>query len=379
VTFVARKTAPLFVVLAISAPAFAQPCAALRVRNPDGNYIIPGVKGGIRYAGHLALDAYVQRSADRRPSVVVIHGGAWSSGSRVAHVGQLLEVLTLAGYNWFAVDYRLGGLKRFEESLADIRGSLAWIRCRSRELNIDPERLILLGEDSGAQLSALLATERTPGVIGAALVGGFYDLTATPGMATGDDAALLTRASPSAHVVAKMPPLLVVHGSADGESPIEHAQRYCRAVAQAEGRCRLLEVDGASHRSENWWPTQWGYKREIVMWLSTLAPIPRGGCIHPTGAQAGSGGHSRAWRWLGGWRQGDVCHAALRTTRSRTAGVVFNRLSTHACIDAPGAARRSATGDPVRPSRTCSLQYRSGADRPHRRVRERAHGDADRG
>jgi acetyl esterase len=283
VTFVARKTAPLFVVLAISAPAFAQPCAALRVRNPGGNYIIPGVKGGIRYAGDLALDAYVQRSADRRPSVVVIHGGAWSSGSRVAHVGQLLEALTLAGYNWFAVDYRLGGLKRFEESLADIRGSLAWIRCRSRELNIDPERLILLGEDSGAQLSALLATEHMPGVIGAALVGGFYDLTATPDMATGNDAALLTRASPSAHVVPNMPPLLVVHGSADGESPIEHAQRYCRAVAQAEGRCRLLAVDGASHRSENWWPTQWGYKREIVMWLSTLAPIPPGGHQPHTG------------------------------------------------------------------------------------------------
>src|SRR4029453_2571548 len=249
----------------------------LGVRNPDGNYIIPGVKGDVRYAGDLALDAYVQRSADRRPSVVVIHGGAWSSGSRVAHVGQLLEVLTRAGYNWFAVDYRRGGLRLFEEPLADIRASLAWIRCRSRELNIDPERLILLGEDTGARLAALPAAERIPGVIGAALVGGFYDLTAIPDAAKENDAALLTRASPTAHVVPKMPPLLVVHGSADGEAPIGHAQRYCRAVAQAEGRCRLLEVEGASHRSENWWPTQWDYKREIVMWLSTLVPIPSGG------------------------------------------------------------------------------------------------------
>jgi alpha-L-fucosidase 2 len=277
VSLAARQIVPLLVALAVNTPAFAQPCPALHVRNPDGNYIIPGVRGDIRYAGDLALDAYVQQSADRRPSVVVIHGGTWSSGSRVAHVGQILEMLTQAGYNWFSVDYRLGGLKRFEESLADNRASLAWIRCRSRELGIDPERLILLGEDSGAQLVAMLAAQRIPGVIGAVLVGGFYDLTETPGMTTENDGALLMRASPTTHVAPKMPPLLLVHGSADGEAPIEQAQRYCRAVVQAEGHCRLLEVEGASHRSENWWPSQWDYKREVVAWLSALAPVPSGG------------------------------------------------------------------------------------------------------
>ena len=145
------------------------------------------------------------------------------------------------------------------------------------ELGIDPARLILLGEDSGAQLVAMLAAQRIPGVIGAVLVGGFYDLTATPGTTEENDVALLARASPTTHVVSKMPPLLLVHGSADGEAPIEQAQRYCRAVVQAEGHCRLLEVEGASHRSENWWPSQWDYKREIVTWLSTLAPVPSGG------------------------------------------------------------------------------------------------------
>jgi alpha-L-fucosidase 2 len=276
VTMVTRAVVAIVVLLAVATPAAAQSCAALQIRNPDGNYIVPGVKGDIRYAGDLALDGYVQPGGDRRPSVVVIHGGSWSSGSRVAHVGQILETLTQAGYNWFSVDYRLGGLQRYEDSFADIRGSLAFIRCHSRELGIDPERVILLGEDSGAQLAALLAAERLPGVVGAVLVGGFYDLTSAAGIAKENDAALLTRASPTMHVVPKMPPLLAVHGGADGEAPIEGARRYCHAVTQAEGRCRLLEVEGASHRSENWWPTQWNYKREIVTWLSALAAIPSG-------------------------------------------------------------------------------------------------------
>ena len=276
VTSVTRAIGPAAIALALTTPAFAEPCPLLHVRNPDGNYIVPGVKGDIPYSGDRALDAYVQQGPGRRPAVVVIHGGTWSSGSRVAHVGQLLDVLTQAGYHWFSVDYRLGGLPRFEEALADLRAALAFIRCRASELGIDPNRLVLLGEDSGAHLAALLAVERPPGVIGAVLVGGFYDLTTTPGVSKGLDAALLARASLATRVVPAMPPFLVVHGSADGEAPIDQARRYCDAVVRSEGRCRLLEVEGASHRSENWWPSQWAYKREMVSWLSALAPLPPG-------------------------------------------------------------------------------------------------------
>ena len=70
-----------------------------------------------------------------------------------------------------------------------------------------------------------------------------------------------------------MPPLLVVHGGADTEAPAEHARRYCSQIAG--GRCRFVEVAGASHRSENWWPSQWSYKREMVEWLASLAPAQK--------------------------------------------------------------------------------------------------------
>jgi alpha-L-fucosidase 2 len=46
-----------------------------------------------------------------------------------------------------------------------------------------------------------------------------------------------------------------------------------------------VEVAGASHRSENWWPSQWGYKDDLVGWLSTLtgngslAYQPRSGAV----------------------------------------------------------------------------------------------------
>jgi alpha-L-fucosidase 2 len=257
-------------VFAFSAPAGAQPCPALHIRNPPGNYIVPGTKGDIRYSGDLALDAYVQRESRGRPSVLVIHGGGWSTGSRIAHVGQILEVLTRAGYNWFSLDYRLGGLAKFEDSVADVRAAVAFIRCHAQELRVDADKLVLLGEDAGAQLAAVLAGEQPRGVVGAILIGGFYDLAELPELSKDVDPDVLARASPLTRAAMPAVPLLVIHGRADSESPIEAARRYCGRIMQARGFCELVDVAGASHRSENWWPNQWHYKQSLVAWIGKV-------------------------------------------------------------------------------------------------------------
>jgi acetyl esterase len=261
--------------LVLAAPAAAptppQSCAPLQVRNPDGNYVVPGVQGDIPYTDGLALDAYVQQDGGRRLSVVVVHGGAWRSGSRSAHVGQILELLTHAGYNWFSVDYRLRDLDGYRESLADLRAALAFIRCRAADFGVDPSQLVLLGEDSGAHLAAMLTAERPAGVAGAILLGGFYDLPAVPALAKRLPGELLAAASPAAP---RALPVLVVHGGADSEVPIDNAREYCSRVTAAGGKCQFVDVPGASHRAENWWPSQWGYKREIASWLTALSSAP---------------------------------------------------------------------------------------------------------
>ena len=63
------------VLLTIAAPATAQPCPPIQVRNPAGNYIVPGVQGDIPYSGNLALDAYVQQGSTRPPSIffLILH------------------------------------------------------------------------------------------------------------------------------------------------------------------------------------------------------------------------------------------------------------------------------------------------------------------
>jgi len=255
--------------LSISSSAF---CPPVRVRNPEGNYIIPGVQGDIVYRRvdgvELSLDAYAQKKGPRRPAVMIIHGGGWISGSRIAYVGQLLEVLTRAGYNWFSVDYRLGPLQQYADALDDLRAALAFIRCNADRFRIDAEKIAIVGEDAGAHLAALLAAERPPGVKASVLIGGFYDLRdLAPFKSTVAEGALV-QASPILRVSSGMPDVLVIHGAEDREVPPEQAARFCQAISRTGGRCDYLAVQGAIHRMENWRPEQWGYKARMVEWLN---------------------------------------------------------------------------------------------------------------
>ncbi|HZN11778.1 MAG TPA: alpha/beta hydrolase fold domain-containing protein [Blastocatellia bacterium] len=225
-------------------------CLPLQVGNPEGNYIVPGAQGAIVYrrveGRALALDAYVQRRGSRRPAVLVIHGGGGGvrpAGSRAAFIGQFLEMLTRAGYNWFAIDYRMGGPA---ESLDDARAALDFVRCHAAEFRIDPGRIAVLGEDTGARLAGMLAGGRPEGVHAAVLVGGVYEGAAESGA----------------------PATLVVHGAADSEVPPALAEGYCAALRGAGRRCDYLAVEGAIHRPENWRPEQWGYKARVIEWLN---------------------------------------------------------------------------------------------------------------
>lgn len=262
-----------FVLLLILQPTatLAAECPPLRVGNPEGNYIVPGVRGEIVYrrinGQALALDAYVQQRGAQRPAVVVIHGGAWTSGSRVAHIGQLLETLTRAGFNWFAVDYRLGGLARYDEALDDLRAALQFIHCHAAEFRIDPARIALLGEDAGAQLAALLAAERPVGVQAVALIGGLYDLRESASRTSNISDLKLAEASPLTRIGDAQPATLIIHGAADREAPPQQARAYCEALRELGNPCDYHAVEGALHRSENWLPTQWGYKEVLTRWL----------------------------------------------------------------------------------------------------------------
>jgi acetyl esterase len=248
--------AALMLLASLAAPPTAEGACQPLEEQRSTNYIIPGVREFVfaRPAGgtSLALDVFTQPGQEIPPTVVVIHGGGWTSGSREAHIGQLLELLTQSGYSWVSVDYRLNGPARIDEAVADVAAAIEFVRCHATRLRLDPQRLALLGEDAGAEIARRVPA--TVPVTAAVLIGGTYDEPL---------------ASP-VRVASRL-----VHGGADSEVPAARARAVCdatRAAAVADERstaprCDLDLIDGASHRSENWWPSQWGYKARMTAWL----------------------------------------------------------------------------------------------------------------
>ncbi len=140
------------------------------VANQDDEYA-PAVPkptlSEVAYGPHErnVLDFWRAQAQGPTPLVLVIHGGAWKSGSkervqRFADVQKLLD----AGISVASIDYRfirhgvIAGLQPpVQAPLHDAARALQFLRSKAAEYNIDPNRIGLAGGSAGACSSLWLA------------------------------------------------------------------------------------------------------------------------------------------------------------------------------------------------------------------------------
>jgi alpha-L-fucosidase 2 len=214
----------------------------------------------------------------------VVHGGGWEAGDKVTYVTPLFEPLSRAGVAWFSIDYRLTPAVTHQDQLADVRRAIAFIRSQHARFNIDPARIVLIGESASGQMAALLATEDAS-LAGVISFYGVYDL---PAMVTDtaprsllvrlfqrhtldeESQKVLREFSPLYKAHRGMPPLLLINGT--GERLWTQAQAFARRLSELGARHQLIALDGAPHGLENWeghaeWVT---YKQQMVEWLRKI-------------------------------------------------------------------------------------------------------------
>lgn len=111
-------------------------------------------RGGVA----LLADLYRPRGRERAPALVAIHGGGWQLGDRqfYTHWG---HYLAKHGYAVFAIDYRLmkPGFSPWPGVVGDCKEAVRYVRANAGELDLDPERIGLIGNSAGAHLAALVA------------------------------------------------------------------------------------------------------------------------------------------------------------------------------------------------------------------------------
>lgn len=106
----------------------------------------------------LRVRIYRPHIAGVLPAFLYIHGGGWVIGGdldiydplcdRLANEGRCLVV---------SVGYRLAPENRYPIPLMDCAAAAAWIVDSAEELGVDPDRLAVGGDSSGANLAASLA------------------------------------------------------------------------------------------------------------------------------------------------------------------------------------------------------------------------------
>ncbi len=244
----------------------------------------------------LKMDAHIPSGRGPFPAAILVHGGGWISGDRHTTLKPLFEPLTKAGFAWFSIDYRLASdVTMFGAAIQDVQTAVSHVRSHASDYRIDPDQIVLIGESAGGHLvemAALRGTKDTP----VAAVVAFYAPSDLAELARTSRAvpenlrralqsnwsdfvvAAVKLLSPIEHVSAGMPPLLLVHGTADRLVPPSQSARMCEAARAAGGSCDLVEIKGAGHGLRWWGPRDTAdYQRFMFMWLQTHLHAYQGG------------------------------------------------------------------------------------------------------
>jgi acetyl esterase/lipase len=99
----------------------------------------------------LTLDYYQSPVEEKRPCIVVVHGGSWAAGDS-RQLPELNSELVKAGYQVAAINYRLAPDYKFPVPLEDLRCAIQFLQARSDQYLIDTSNFVLLGRSAGGQI-----------------------------------------------------------------------------------------------------------------------------------------------------------------------------------------------------------------------------------
>lgn len=91
-----------------------------------------------------------------RPSILIIHGGGWSAGSKNDMVYRTLMIdYAMKGYVVANMNYRLIQEAEPPACIEDVRCAIRWMKANAAKLGIDPDRIGTFGHSAGGHLSLM--------------------------------------------------------------------------------------------------------------------------------------------------------------------------------------------------------------------------------
>ncbi len=205
------------------------------------------------------------------PVVINIHGGGWNHGVKESQTG--FSTFFKAGFAVANIEYRLTGQSTAPAAVEDTRCALIYLIKHAKELNIDIDKIVIMGGSAGGHLAlmgGLLGNDHRfdgncPGVenIKVAAIIDKYGITDVWDWGYGknltsksarnwlgekaNDQSFAASVSPITYVKKESPPVFIVHGDADPTVPYQQSVDLHKKLKEAGVKTEFITVPGGLH------------------------------------------------------------------------------------------------------------------------------------
>ena len=228
------------------------------------------VDANIPYDQHkeTVLDVmwWKEPSSQKRPGVLVIHGGGWTGGTKEAMVERYCLPYLEKGFVVANVEYRLAKAATAPAAVSDVLKAAEWFRENAKKYNVDTKRIVVTGGSAGGHLALMVGMTPKSARLGpttkVAAVINFYGITDVEDQLSGPNMRkyavtwvpeqegrldLARRVSPMTYVRKDVPAILTIHGDADQTVPYEHGVALTRALRDAGADAEMMPIAQGKH------------------------------------------------------------------------------------------------------------------------------------
>jgi acetyl esterase/lipase len=213
------------------------------------------------------MDLYFNpKSSTPTPVVINIHGGGWNHGEKESQSG--FGSFFKNGYAVANIEYRLVHVAPAPAAIEDVRCALIYLYKNAKTLNIDTNKIVVMGGSSGGHLAlmtGLLGNDRRfdtncyfDGDIKVAAIIDKYGVSnllllsywksAKNWLGTNyNNKNFIESVSPVFHVSATSPPIFIVHGDEDPTVPYSQSEELYKKLKDYNITTEFLPIPGGKH------------------------------------------------------------------------------------------------------------------------------------
>ena len=217
----------------------------------------------------LKLNTYRPLTSGKHPTLIVVYGGAWRTGSPDDYE-RFDFYMAAQGYTVIAISYRHMPKYKFPAQLDDVESALDYIQAHAEELEVDLNKTAIMGRSSGGHLASLAAyrSGRSDAISFKAVINyygavnlteGYYDLpvpdpidiqtilTNFLGGSPEEYPELYKQASPINYSRPNLPPSFLIYATRDRLVQAKFGRQMYDKLKAEDNQVVYLEVPWAEH------------------------------------------------------------------------------------------------------------------------------------